>query len=142
MIDKLFGLAPVDQVEDLKDRLLSKEFDNALLRAEVATLARKLREKSYEGRLLSQADADARLLTLLHVAGSPTSRSAIVPDVMNRGRWRRAIALLTLARVHTGYRFTTKESQQIADAVKKAVERCERDGIESLRLRIPKRGAY
>lgn len=142
MIDKFFGLAPVNQVEDLKDRLLSKEFDNALLRAEIAKLARKLRENSYETRLIRQAEADAKLLCLLHVAGSPTSRAVIVPDVMNRGRWRRAIALLTLARVHTGRRFTSKESEEIAKAISRTVERLERDGIEPLRLRIPKRGAY
>lgn len=142
MINKLFGLAPVEQVEELKDRLLAKEFDNALLRAEVAKLARKLRENTYETRLIRQAEADAKLITLLHVAGSPTSRAVIVPDVMNRGRWRRAIALLTLARVHTGRRFTSKESEEIAIAVARTIERLERDGIEPLRLRIPKRGAY
>lgn len=140
MIHTLFNFGTSqDTRHALQDSLLAEQFTNANLRSQVRELSRKLRAKSRDGRFIQQAHADAVLLYSLWVAGSPISRDVVVPEILTRGRWRRAVELCRMARVHTGLEFSTEDAETVKSALQSVVNRLEIEGLDLLRRRLPAR---
>ncbi len=73
------------------------------LQQENARLRKRLQENSRHARRIDRAYHDALLLAQLHVGYTPTSRGfAAQAANMSQRRWQNALALLKMARVHSG----------------------------------------
>lgn len=144
MIDKLIGAfsahndpAKLRAIIHEQRRLLQRlQLENAQLRAENRRLRRRLADA--ELRLVRQAETDALLLGGLYFAGLPTSRRAALQCGVSERHWRRAVALLQVGRVHDGQRITTQAPEDFERAVRMAVGRIERDGMDAIKWRMPR----
>lgn len=124
--------AIIRKQRDIIDRL---RLENAQLRAENRAMRRRLGDKDL--RLLRQAETDAVLLGALHFAHQPTSRRACQAVGIGALHWRRAMALLQVARVHDGRGLDVTTPEDFERALRVARERVERDGMETLGHRMP-----
>ena len=109
--------------------------ENANLRAEGRQLRRRLRDP--ELRIVRRAERDALLIGGLHFAGLPTSRRACYAIGITEWRWTRAQALLRVARITDHGNIRTETPEDYERAIRVAVERLTRDGLDSLRYRMP-----
>ena len=144
MIDRLIGVlsehndpAKLRTIIHEQRRLIQRlHLENAQLRAENRQLRRRLADA--ELRLVRQAETDALLLGALYFAGQATSRRAALACGVSERHWRRAVALLQVGRVHDGQRITTEAPEDFERAVRLAVGRVERNGLDALRWRMPR----
>ena len=118
-----------------RDVIAKLRLENAQLRAENRALRRRLADADL--RLLRQAETDAVLIGALHFAGQYTSRRACLAMGISARHWRRAMALLMVARVHNGQRLDVETPDDFERAIRVARQRIERDGMEVLGLRMP-----
>lgn len=109
--------------------------ENAQLRHENRDLRRRLADA--ELRLLRQAETDAILIGGLYFAGQYTSRRACQNVGIGPLHWRRAMALLQVARVHDGKRIEASTPEDFERALRVASERVKRDGMDVIRHRMP-----
>lgn len=118
------------------DRL---RLENARLRQENRQLRRRLADGDL--RLLRRAQVDANMLTLMHLACSPTSRAAALGYGISRRRWAWARGLLKKAGC-LDYRgaWVDYDLDGFEQALTGAVECIEIVGVDSLRFAMPKNG--
>lgn len=109
--------------------------ENANLRAENRQLRRRLRDS--ELRIVRRAERDALLIGGLFFAGLPTSRRACCAVGITEWGWTRAQALLWVARIANNGDIRTETPEDYERAVRVAVEHLTRDGLDSLRHRMP-----
>lgn len=114
------------------DRLLK---ENAELRAQNRQLRRRLGDRDL--RLLRQAEFDCILMGSLYFAEQSISRRACKLAGIGDRRWRRAVALLQVGRVHNRKRVTVETPEEFEAGLRVAGERVRRDGMDPLLLRMP-----
>lgn len=128
---------------ELEQRVRVLESQLRVANAEIAKLRRRLNESGAHGKRLDRAYADALLLASLHVGFQPTSRRAAWELAgISHNRWENAIALLRLARVHSGRDFLHHDLATIEERLDKAKE-VALATPDAYRVRLPKhiRGA-
>lgn len=109
-----------------------------LLHAEVARLRRRLNESGVLGRRLDRAYQDALLLAQFHVGFQSTTRQHAFDFAgITNNRWENAIALLKLARVHNGRRWSVHDLATIEEALAEAKANA-LDTPEAFHARLPK----
>lgn len=139
MIDVLTRASERNQLRDMVLKLLQENeqlrLENAKLRAENRQIRRRLADA--ELRLVRRAQADALLIGGLHFAELPTSRRACYDVGLSERRWMRAMALLRVGRVAQDGRIGVDAPEDFERGVRVAVERVKRDGIDTLRHRMP-----
>lgn len=139
MIDAITRAKERNELRDLVLRLCEENerlrLENARLRHENRQLRRRLHDA--ELRLLRRSQQDALLLGGLFFADLPTSRRACADVGLSERRWMRAMALLKVARVADDGHIRVETPDDYERGVKVAVERIKRDGMESLRHRMP-----
>lgn len=143
MIQRLIDLFSVNNdptrlraiIRKQADIIRKQELKIAELQSENRSLRRRLADA--ELRLLRRAEADAVLLGALHFSGCATSRRACADVGLGHRRWRRAVALLQVGRVHDGRCITTDAPEDFERSVRVAGERVRRHGAETLRHRMP-----
>ena len=131
------------ELEALCARLIAENdrlrLENARLRVENRSLRRRLADGDL--RLLRRAQVDANMLTLMHLAYSPTSRAAALGYGISRRRWAWARGLLKKAGC-LDYRgaWVDYDLDGFERALTGAVECIEIVGVDALRFAMPKNG--
>lgn len=105
---------------------MNKSLQIAQLKAEIArlerenrTLRRALRNSSAHARRIQQSYEDALQLAVHHIGGQSTSRERGINALgLTQRRWERAIALLRMAKLHTGYRWQKHDLLAIENGLK------------------------
>lgn len=86
-----------------EQKLRLAETELKKLQQENTRLRKRAQENSRHTRRVDKAYHDALLLAQLHVGYTPTSRSFVARTAsMSQRRWQNALALLKMARLHSG----------------------------------------
>lgn len=131
------------ELEALCARLIAENdrlrLENARLRVENRSLRRRLADGDL--RLLRRAQVDANMLTLMHLACSPTSRAAALGYGISRRRWAWARGLLKKAGC-LDYRgaWVDYDLDGFEQALSGAVECVEIVGFDTLRFAAGRNG--
>ena len=108
---------------------------------ELKELRRRLHENDRHGRRIRRAHEDALQMAAFHISGLPTSIGYMLSHGLTRRRWENARALLRLAKVHNGEKWTERETSVIngnlSYAAKLATER-----PSDFRVNLPRHASY
>ena len=118
-----------------RDLLIKANLKIAQLTHENRQLRRRLRDA--ELRLVDKAVLDATLIGGLYFSGLPISRRACYEVGISERSWTRSIALLKTARLYDNGRMRAETTDDYERGLRVARERIVRDGMESLRHRMP-----
>lgn len=136
-------------IMDLKETRRKLEFATVKLATEQAEnrRLRRLVANGRQGRILSRASGDAKLIIKWRWAGWSVSRAACRSYGMSRHRWAWAVALLERARVvkadASSLDNAFDEDMGFVDAVAmvdQQVKVVEQLGIDVLKMRLPRNG--
>ena len=132
-----------DAVQVAYNRL---KLENKALRAQMGRLEQenaelriRLRESSGKYRRLQRAHDNALLLLAYQSVGLTPSRDRMCPELMSIREWDRSRALLKMARVHSGTRWTSTDESLVVKRLSVALESALHDE-DRIRMRLPKRG--
>lgn len=126
-------------VDKLREKLLTMEWRNETLKAEVSRLAEKIRSGTWQGRAIQDGYADAWMLYLLRLADAPISNRVIVPEYLSRGRWARAIGVLEMSGVMQEKRTVVTNPDEAWYALNDARRKLETIGYRLLKSHLPPR---
>ncbi|MEZ4865321.1 MAG: hypothetical protein R3C14_28690 [Caldilineaceae bacterium] len=105
---------------------------------ELAKLRRRLNESGSHGKRVDRAYRDALLLAELAIGYQPTTRAFAEKYAgITHVRWENAMALLRLARVHSGKKWLLHDLAAIEKKLSAAVEKAH-ETPEAFRARLPK----